>query len=171
MNDERPPPNSDEGVEPAADGSIARNFEISLAASLDAPARARAGVTAWLGQDGLGGTLTDDARLLVSELVTNCVRHALITPDELLRLTATLRAEILRLALHDDGTGGTVAWRTPQQHNGGYGLDLVAQLSSAWGVERDAHGTTVWLELATRRLDKPAAPRPRADRPNLRVVT
>ena len=105
----------------------------------------------------------------VSELVTNCVRHVLITPDQLLRLTVTLRAETLRLELHDDGTDGTVAWRTPQQHNGGYGLDFVAQLSSAWGVERDAHGTTVWLELATRRLDKPAAPRPRTDRPNLRA--
>ena len=141
MDDERPPPNADEVV----DGSIPRNFEISLAASPDAPARARAEVTAWLGQDGLDRTLIDHARLLVSEFVTNCVRHAQITPDQPLRLTASLRTQTLRVELHDDGTHGTVAWRTPQQHNGGYGLDLVAHLSSAWGIERDAHGTTVGL--------------------------
>jgi serine/threonine-protein kinase RsbW len=91
-----------------------------------------------------------DARLLVSELVTNCIRHAQITPDQPLRLTASLRAATLRLELHDGGTAGTVAWRTPQLHDdaGGFGLDLVAQLAGAWGVERDDRGTTVWLELA-----------------------
>ena len=91
-----------------------------------------------------------DARLLVSELVTNGIRHARISADQPLHLTASLSLARLRLDLHDHGTRGTVA---PRRHEpreaaaGGFGLNLVAQLSSAWGVQRDAHGTTVWLEL------------------------
>jgi anti-sigma regulatory factor (Ser/Thr protein kinase) len=150
MGHEIPPPNSNEVSEQVSEGPIARHLELSLAASPDAPARARAEVTAWLGQDSFHGSLIDNARLLVTELVTNCVRHARITPDQPLRLTASLRAATLRLELHDAGTDGTVARRTPRQHDGagGFGLDLVARLSSAWGVERDTHGTTVWFDLA-----------------------
>jgi anti-sigma regulatory factor (Ser/Thr protein kinase) len=150
MDDKRPPPIPDEASEPADGRSTAHHLAISLAASPDAVPRARAEVTAWLGQNSLDGRLIDDARLLVSELVTNCIRHARLIPDQLLRLTASLRAGMLRLELHDDGTDGTVTRRTPQHHDGagGFGLDLVAQLSRAWGVERNAHGTTVWLELA-----------------------
>jgi hypothetical protein len=71
------------------------------------------------------------------------------TADDPLRLTASLDTTTLRLQLRDNGTGGTVARRTPQRDEdaGGFGLDLVARLSSAWGSARDAQGTTVWLEL------------------------
>jgi hypothetical protein len=56
----------------------------------------------------------------------------------------------VRVELHDDGTGGIVAWRTPRRAAGagGFGLHLVEQVSSTWGVQRDARGTTVWFELA-----------------------
>lgn len=132
------------------DEPIAATLEIALAPTDAAPTRARAEVTAWLGQRPHDDALIDNARLLVSELVTNGVRHARITSDQALRLTASLRAATLRLELHDGGTHGAVARRTPQPNGGGFGLDLVARLSRAWGVERDANGTTVWLELAAR---------------------
>jgi serine/threonine-protein kinase RsbW len=105
-------------------------------------------VVAWLGQQSHGGALLDDVRLLVSEIVTNSIRHAQITAEQPLRLMASLRAATLRLELHDAGTIGTVARRTPGRDAGGFGLDLVAQLCSAWGVERDGDGTTVWFEVA-----------------------
>jgi hypothetical protein len=83
--------------------------------------------------------------------VTNSVRHARIDDDQPLRLNAWLSETTLRLELWDGGTHGTVTRRPPQRDDdiGGFGLDLVARLSRAWGVNRDAHGTTVWLELAT----------------------
>lgn len=87
--------------------------------------------------------------MLVTELVTNCVRHALIAADDPLRLRGRLSAATLRLEVWDSGTEGTVARRSGERDGdiGGYGLELVDRLSSAWGVERDAEGTLVWLEL------------------------
>ena len=84
-------------------------------------------------------------------MLTNCVRHAETATDAPLRLTASLHTRMLRIEISDAGTDGTVARRPPRFGDGdgagGFGLDLVADLSSAWGVERGAHGTTVWLEL------------------------
>ena len=72
-----------------------------------------------------------------------------LTIDQPLRLTASLRAATLRVEVRDEGTRGTVTRRSPDPRStAGFGLDLVDQLSRAWGVERDPDGTTVWLELA-----------------------
>jgi two-component sensor histidine kinase len=153
MDDHRLPPSPNQALRRGDDATrgqwIAAPLEIPLAPSADAPARARADLTAWLEHDAALATLIHDARLLVSELVTNCIRHAHISQKQQLRVTASVRAASFRLEVHDDGIHGTVARRPPRPGRaGGFGLDLVAQLSSGWGVERDAHGTTVWLELA-----------------------
>jgi anti-sigma regulatory factor (Ser/Thr protein kinase) len=130
---------------------IAGILELSLAPTLAAPSRARVAVSDWLAQERDDGLLTEIALLMVSELVANCVRHALIAAEEPLRLKAWLREPTLRLEVWDSGTEGTVAQRSRARDEevGGFGLALVARLSSAWGVERNAKGTTVWLELPT----------------------
>jgi anti-sigma regulatory factor (Ser/Thr protein kinase) len=131
------------------DPTIADTLQLALAPTVTAPDRARAEVAAWLARTGRGGTLIDDVRLLVSELVTNCVRHASLTKDQPVKLTATLHAAILRLEVHDQGRLGTVARRPPGSlAESGFGLNLVARLADDWGVDRDSRGTTVWLELA-----------------------
>jgi anti-sigma regulatory factor (Ser/Thr protein kinase) len=130
--------------------TIAAVLEISLAPTEAAPATARSRVGAWLERECSDAGLADAARLVVSELVTNCVRHARMTEDAQLVLTASLGASTLRVELHDTGTDGTVPRRSLRAHEegaGGFGLDLVAQLAIAWGFERDIDGTTVWLEL------------------------
>ena len=131
------------------DPTIADTLELALASTVTAPGRARAEVTAWLARTGHDGGLIDDVRLLVSELVTNSVRHASLTPEQPLKLTATLHAAMLRLEVHDEGRLGTVARRPPRPlAENGFGHNLVAQLADDWGVERNSEGTTVWLELA-----------------------
>jgi anti-sigma regulatory factor (Ser/Thr protein kinase) len=134
------------------DGLIAATFEMALAPTDAAPGLARAELTAWLGRQLDGGALVDNARLLVSEIVTNSIRHAQVTTAQPLRLIVSLDASTLRVELHDTGTDGTVARRTPSRDDGagGFGLDLVARVSSAWGVQRDGDGTTVWIELPAR---------------------
>ena len=84
--------------------------------------------------------------------MTNSVRHADTTADAQVHLTASLHVTTLRIELSDSGIAGNVSKRSPdlEDGSGGFGLDLVAALSSDWGVERSAHGTTVWLELSTR---------------------
>ena len=130
---------------------IVATLDLSLAPTVAAPAQARAAVSEWCRQATGVGLPIDTALLLVSELVTNSVRHARIDDEHPLRLSVRLSETTLRLQLWDGGTQGTVTPRSPRRDDdiGGFGLDLVARLSRAWGVDRDAHGTTVWLELAT----------------------
>jgi serine/threonine-protein kinase RsbW len=131
------------------DAPIDATLYLSIPATTAAPAAARAAVSVWLVEAPGDGLPVDAALLLVSEMVTNSVRHARIEAGEPLRLRGSLRATTLRLELWDGGTQGIVTPRSPRRDDdgGGFGLDLVTRLSRAWGVDRDAQGTTVWLEL------------------------
>ncbi len=132
---------------------MAATLELSLAPTTAAPGIARAAVADWLAQGTPDGPTSENARLLVTKLVSSCVRHARIEPEQPLRLRACPREATVSIELWDAGTDGAVApgpgRLADDASSGGFGLNLVAQLSSDWGVERDASGTTVWLELAT----------------------
>jgi anti-sigma regulatory factor (Ser/Thr protein kinase) len=119
-----------------------------LAPTTAAPGGARAGLSAWLADEHADATLIEVSLLLVSELVTNSVRHATTAVGAQVHLTASFQATTLRIELSDGGVDGKVSRRPPSlEDGGGFGLDLVAALSSAWGVDRGPQGTTVWLEL------------------------
>jgi serine/threonine-protein kinase RsbW len=93
-----------------------------------------------------------DVRLLVSELVTNAVRHANLDAGDVILLVVELADRALRVEVHDPG-GGFVP-RTPAPdpaRPSGWGLYLVAELADRWGVDSDDR-TLVWFEL-----DRPAA--------------
>ena len=93
-----------------------------------------------------------DAQLILSELVTNSLRHAGLGSEAILQVAASVRDGMLRLEVADDGTSGTVVTREPSVA-GGFGLNIVQMLAQTWGVERDSR-TTVWVEML-------AWPRPR----------
>jgi anti-sigma regulatory factor (Ser/Thr protein kinase) len=95
---------------------------------------------------GLPAGTLDDALLMVSELVTNAVRHG--RPE--VTLDMVLSPDSLTVAV-DDGGRAPVTCRVPtpdQEH--GRGLWMVAALAAHWGVARGGgdHGTQVWFELA-----------------------
>jgi serine/threonine-protein kinase RsbW len=133
--------------------SMAATLELSLAPTAAAPGMARAAIADWLAHGIHDAATNDNARLLVTELVSNGVRHARIEAAQPLRLRAWLREATLHIELWDAGTDGAVAPGPARIADdagaGGFGLNLVAELSSDWGVERSATGTTVWLELPT----------------------
>jgi anti-sigma regulatory factor (Ser/Thr protein kinase) len=110
-----------------------------------APAAAREYLTRWL-EDHVSETDLDDALLLVSELVTNSVRHAGTLVGAPLSITAELTGDVLRLEVGDTGRRGRVARRAPHPHGGGFGLNIVDGLAARWGVEHRG-GTQVWCEL------------------------
>jgi anti-sigma regulatory factor (Ser/Thr protein kinase) len=85
-------------------------------------------------------------RLLVSELVTNVIRH---TPAGRGTLRVRCNGEVLRVEVEDDGPGVPAAPVHPdREQGGGFGLFLVDRLSDRWGV-RDR--TCVWFEMDARR--------------------
>jgi anti-sigma regulatory factor (Ser/Thr protein kinase) len=106
-------------------------------------------VLGWLGE-GLTGQQAGDIGLVISELVTNSVRHAGMDPAQTIHLDVSGADGRLRIVVTDTGSASLpeMAEHDPTVP-GGLGLVLVDKLSVAWGVERDAGGTTrVWCELA-----------------------
>jgi anti-sigma regulatory factor (Ser/Thr protein kinase) len=110
---------------------------------------ARALLTGWLHGRG-GARLLDDARLLVSELVTNSIRHAGVPAGAALRITATANAGLIHVEVADPGSHGAVRLRAPNSTAGGWGLQLIDRLAVDWGVTH-RRGTEVWFELAAAR--------------------
>jgi anti-sigma regulatory factor (Ser/Thr protein kinase) len=89
----------------------------------------------------------EDVRLLVSELVTNSVRHARTSASDHLQLEVTVEDDTLHVQVADSGTGFEPRPRDRAATKaGGWGLFLVEKLSDRWGVARNSL-TRVWFEI------------------------
>jgi anti-sigma regulatory factor (Ser/Thr protein kinase) len=110
-------------------------------------------------EDRLDPNVLFDIRLLVSELVTNCVKHARIGPEESIVLSVEIGAERVRVSVADEGPGfeppAKPVTEAAAESGSGWGLFLVEQLSEDWGVTRSS-GATVWFELGRTRGEDPA---------------
>lgn len=125
--------------------------EFELPAQSTAPREARRKVTEVLSAWQLHQVL-DTATLLVSELVTNAVRHARST----VRITITVEGERLRAGIWDHNLAPLPTPGSPgatdaieQLAEGGRGLFLVQELADNWGTDTTADGKCVWFELQT----------------------
>ena len=121
-------------------------IELSFPPAPSAATAARVEVTERLA-DRLGGPLLEDVRLLVTELITNALRHGRLTPGDRVSVRASIDDDVVRIEVRDPGNDGDVAQRAPGPRGGGYGLYLVEQLARRWGVDR-RDGTVVWCELS-----------------------
>lgn len=84
----------------------------------------------------------DKALLLLSELVTNVVRHV---GGALVLVQVELAGPVLRVSVTDDSPESPR--RVEPGAGGGHGLWLLAALADRWGSERDGGGKRVWFEL------------------------
>ncbi|MCU1344010.1 MAG: putative sensor protein [Acidimicrobiia bacterium] len=116
--------------------------DLRIDADVEAPRAARRFSSTYLGEMGLDRDARWAPLLVVSELVTNVVRHG--GPSLVLSLSSS-RPGHLRIAVSDNGTGhvGTAS----DQGVSGRGLEIVETLSSKWGVDERPDGKTVWSEL------------------------
>ncbi|MEO8687217.1 MAG: ATP-binding protein [Solirubrobacteraceae bacterium] len=119
---------------------------MSLPATAASATTARSEVTRRLAQRITSGAL-EDVRLLLTELITNSLRHGGMTPDDKIGVRAELSGGTVRIEVHDPGRDGPPEVREPGPRGGGYGLFLVDRLTNQWGVDRQ-DGTTVWAELS-----------------------
>lgn len=100
--------------------------------------------------------LMADVRLLVSELVTNSVRHADMPPPGTVSLDVSLDASVIHVEVRDGGSGFEPQRRRPGQSKaGGWGLYLVERLADRWGVMRN-NFTRVWFEIDLARRSRAA---------------
>lgn len=87
----------------------------------------------------------DDATLLLSELVTNVVRH--VPSLSTMVLEVRLSQPRLRVAVIDASAVPPAAGPRPAAAPGGHGLLLVEALADRWGSEALLEGKRVWFEL------------------------
>jgi anti-sigma regulatory factor (Ser/Thr protein kinase) len=128
----------------APDGEECLAFD--LAGTVGASAAARRLLLA--GNGTLPGNVRDDVLLLVTELVTNAVRHAGARPDSRVRVEFRHWSRTVRVAVWDEGLGfATTAPDWEQDENGGWGLLLVDRIADRWAVTPTATGTCVSFEL------------------------
>ncbi|WP_405011792.1 SpoIIE family protein phosphatase [Kitasatospora sp. NBC_01539] len=85
--------------------------------------------------------LSESTELMVSELVTNAIRHA--TRPVTLRLVRTSR---LRCEVGDDSPALPRARRAGPDDEHGRGLQIVARCADDWGATRLGAGKVVWFE-------------------------
>jgi anti-sigma regulatory factor (Ser/Thr protein kinase) len=130
--------------------------KLELGGGQFAPATARAAIyellTGRLGEDDLF-----DISVLVSELVTNAVRHARAGEDEKIVVHVAIAPEVLRVEVCDHGPGFDPPLEPRgRPEGGGNGLVLLARMSSNWGVCSD-DGTCVWFERPLEPADAPVS--------------
>lgn len=125
----------------------------SLAPGVDAATRARRALDEL--EASIPEPVLQDLELLVSEVVTNAVRHAGASRGDLIDLSVDVDRGRVRVEVADPGPGFEPVPATPTMfQESGWGLYLVGQLSDRWGVEveRDPQGTVVWFEIDLTRV-------------------
>jgi anti-sigma regulatory factor (Ser/Thr protein kinase) len=121
-----------------------RRLDLSVPASPESLAEVRRS----LERLAIPSDLLEDARLIVTELVGNSVRHSGLGPDEHVGITAEWSGARLRVAVRDRSrpkapspVAGTIRPRAGAES--GWGLFIVDRLASRWGTDDSGY----WFEL------------------------
>ena len=96
--------------------------------------------------------ILDDVKLMVSELVTNGIVHGAPDHDDPLVLDVVVNGHsqsrprvLCRVLDHGRGFAKRVRENAP---GGGWGLQVIEQLSDRWGMQSSPQRTEVWFERA-----------------------
>ena len=124
--------------------------EVVLPATPEAALLARAELDDAVPAKALGPR-RDHARLVISELVTNAVKHGVEHGQDLIRVIIEWFGERLRVEIQQPRPAPDlqpVEPRLDAQDFGGLGLHIVDELADDWGAEAGPPGR-VWFELLT----------------------
>lgn len=118
----------------------------TVPAELTAVATARGWAARFLAGHDLPDDLVHLAELLVSELVTNAVRHA---HTRAVSLTITVEPERVRVEVRDDDPLPPSLVTARPGDLGGRGIGMLARIGAEWGVtDHGPAGKSVWVVLA-----------------------
>jgi anti-sigma regulatory factor (Ser/Thr protein kinase) len=127
--------------------AFGRLAEIAVPTGSGAPGAARHVVAHCLARL-VPSRIVEQTQLLVSELVTNSVRHGDLEEHDTVLMRIYVAADSLRVEVENPGAAGVVALDRPDVRGGrGFGLQLLERVASRWGVSR-GQTTTVWFEMA-----------------------
>jgi len=88
--------------------------------------------------------LLETLRLLVTELITNGVRH---TDSDSLTLRVAIGKSAVLTEVADEGPAFDPEEQASEDPDRGWGLFLVQRLAPNWGVKKDDGTKRVWFEL------------------------
>ena len=126
-----------------AGGSSQDAIDVRLNGGPEAPSRARRALGRLRGD--LDPPLMETMRLLVTELVTNSVKHA---SAEAVSLRVLVGRQAVLVEVTDHGPGFQHRpRRRSDARDSGWGLFLVERLAHRWGVGNEGPATRVWFEL------------------------
>lgn len=134
----------------AADRIACWDLPADPAIVADARARAARQLAAW----GLE-EITFTTELLVSELVTNAIRHA----HEPIQLRMILNG-VLSCEVFDGSSSAPQLRRADRYDEDGRGLMLVAQLAERWGTRHNEAGKIIWAQQPLPRRSAAGSPPP-----------
>jgi anti-sigma regulatory factor (Ser/Thr protein kinase) len=93
--------------------------------------------------NGCPEPLVETAELLITELISNAVRHAGSPP--ILRIDVD--SGTIRVAVSDSSSETPDVRHTDLEDEGGRGLFLVDSLATSWGCTPTTDGKSVWFTL------------------------
>ncbi|MEO5878423.1 MAG: ATP-binding protein [Streptosporangiaceae bacterium] len=99
---------------------------------------------------GVTDTVVDDAAVIISELLSNALRHARALPGGIgqIKVTWSRHGDEVEVAVTDGGAATDPRKGQPALSSlGGRGLGIVETLAQSWGVRREGEGSTVWASL------------------------
>ncbi|HSL12310.1 MAG TPA: ATP-binding protein [Actinomycetota bacterium] len=119
-------------------------YEFTFPANENTPRLARRALDGQL--SSLGPDAESRLRLLISEVVTNAIRHGHLAPDEQVDVKVDLKDGGARVEVSQPTRAEAPVPRQVRDE-GGFGLKLVDELTDAWGMEAGPPGV-VWFEIA-----------------------
>lgn len=135
------------GPEPAASsGDSSRTVRVPWSAS--SVSFVRRTVVADLRGRGIAAVTVDESEIVISELVSNAIRHARPLADGSLRVHWKVKGGVVEVEVTDGG-GDTTPRPAPRTvwAPSGRGLRIVRSLAHEWGAAQDRYGHTVWASL------------------------
>ena len=93
-------------------------------------------------------TVVNETEVVISELISNAVRHAKPLADGTIRVYWMVRNGVVEVEVTDGG-GPTTPRPAPRSlwSTNGRGLRIVRSFAHEWGVLEDRSGRTVWCSL------------------------
>ena len=127
------------GPQPVCPDEVSQRFEPTPFATPVARRFVTEALLGWGHHD-----LVDATELVVTEMVTNAVRHS----RQRFGVAVSLQADAVRAAVTDPSPRlPTMRAEHPDVATGGRGMHLIAALSRRWGIRLHDGGKTVWAEV------------------------